>query len=247
MKRIVITAATSAIAESAAHIWAKREPSEFFLIARDKAKLNRMASNLTLRNSGTLTHEIVMDFLDAKAIAKTIEAIASAGSIDLALIAQGALTVQTKAQQDLSALEESIAVNATSPAMFAEAILSELEKQGFGRLGIIGSVAADRGRKELYAYGASKSFLETFVEGAGARLVGTKASLTIWKPGPTDTPMMKSAEGPKLLVSSPDKVARAGIRAMDAGKRKVYLPKRWGLLMFIAKCIPNFIYDRLSV
>jgi len=247
MKRIVITAATSAIAESAAHIWAKREPSEFFLIARDKAKLNRMASNLTLRNSGTLTHEIVMDFLDPKAIAKTIETIASAGSIDLALIAQGVLTVQTKAQRDLSALEESIAVNATSPAMFAEAILSELEKQGFGRLGIIGSVAADRGRKELYAYGASKSFLETFVEGAGARLVGTKASLTIWKPGPTDTPMMKSAEGPKLLVSSPDKVARAGIRAMDAGKRKVYLPKRWGLLMFIAKCIPNFIYDRLSV
>jgi short-subunit dehydrogenase len=247
MKRIVITAATSAIAESAAHIWAKREPSEFFLIARDKAKLNRMASNLTLRNSGTLTHEIVMDFLDPKAIAKTIETIASAGSIDLALIAQGVLTVQTKAQRDLSALEESIAVNATSPAMFAEAILSELEKQGFGRLGIIGSVAADRGRKELYAYGASKSFLETFVEGAGARLLGTEASLTIWKPGPTDTPMMKSAEGPKLLVSSPDKVARAGIRAMDVGKRKVYLPKRWGLLMFIAKCIPNFIYDRLSV
>jgi len=247
MKRIVITAATSAIAESAAHIWANREPSEFFLIARDKAKLSRMAANLKLRNSGTLAHEIVMDFLDPKEIAKVIESIASDGPIDIALIAQGVLTSQKKAQQELSALAESIAVNATSPAMFAEAILAKIEKQGFGRLGIIGSVAADRGRKELYAYGASKSFLETFVEGAGARLVGTKASLTIWKPGPTDTPMMKSAEGPKLLVSSPEKVARSGIRAMDAGKRKVYLPKRWWLVMFIAKCMPNFIYDRLSV
>ena len=247
MKRIVITAATSAIAESAAHIWARREPSEFYLIARDKKKLERMAANLTLRNSGTVAHEIVMDFLDPNAIAKTIEQIAKAGPIDLALIAQGVLTVQKHAQQDLAVLAESITVNATSPAMFAEAILAELEKQGFGRLGIIGSVASDRGRKELYAYGGSKSFLETFVEGAGARLVGTKASLTLWKPGPTDTPMMKSAEGPKLLVSSPDKVARAGIRAMDAGRRKVYLPKRWWLVMFIAKCMPNFIYDRLSV
>ena len=247
MKRIIITAATSAIAESAAHTWAARETSEFFLIARDKDKLSRMAANLILRNPGTLAHEIVMNFVDPKEIAAVIRQIAADGQIDLALIAQGVLTVQIDAQADLSVLASSIEINATSPAMFAEAILSELEKQGFGRLGIIGSVAADRGRKELYTYGASKSFLETFVEGAAARLVGTKASLTIWKPGPTDTPMMKSSEGPKLLVSSPQKVARSGIRAMDKGKRKVYLPKRWWLVMFVARCKPNFIYDRLSV
>jgi len=247
MKRIVITAATSAIAENAAHIWAKREPTEFYLIARDKDKLSRMASNLVLRNSGTIAHELVMNFLDPKAIAETIESIAAAGPIDVALIAQGVLTLQSEAQTNLQTLADSVAVNATSPAMFAEAILAELVKQGFGQLGIIGSVAADRGRKELYTYGASKSFLETFVEGAAARLVGTKASLTLWKPGPTDTPMMKSAEGVGTMVASPEKVARAGIKAMDAGKRKVYLPKRWWLIMFIAKSMPNFIYDRLSV
>jgi decaprenylphospho-beta-D-erythro-pentofuranosid-2-ulose 2-reductase len=247
MKRIVITAATSAIAESAAHIWAKREPSEFFLIARDKDKLGRMASNLVLRNQGTVAHEIILDFSDPKAIAKVVKSIASDGPIDIALIAQGVLTLQRVAQENLDVLIDSIAINATSPAMFAECFLAEQEKQGFGQLGIIGSVAADRGRKELYTYGASKSFLETFVEGAGARLVGTKATLTIWKPGPTDTPMMKRVEGPKMLVASPDSVAKAGIRAMDKGKRKVYLPKRWWLVMFIARCIPNFIYDRLSV
>jgi short-subunit dehydrogenase len=247
MKRIVITAATSAIAESAAHIWAKREPTEFFLIARDKEKLGRMAANLTLRNAGTVAHEIIIDFLDPKAILKTVQKIASSGPIDVALIAQGVLTLQREAQENLQTLADSIAVNATSPAMFAEVFMAELEKQGFGQLGIIGSVASDRGRKELYTYGASKSFLETFVEGAAARLAGTKATLTLWKPGPTDTPMMKRSEGPKPMIASPDSVARAGIRAMDAGKRKVYLPKRWWLVMFIARCIPNAIYDRLSV
>ncbi len=247
MKRIVITAATSAIAEAAAHIWAEREPSEFFLIARNAEKLERMANNLKLRNPGTLTHEIIIDFTDAKQISKTVDEIANTGAIDVALIAQGVLTVQKQAQESLDVLAESIAVNATSPAMFAEKFLAVLEQQKFGQLGIIGSVAADRGRKELYTYGASKSFLETFVEGAGGRLAGTKASITVWKPGPTDTPMMTSSEGPKPLIASPQKVAARGVKAMDKGKRKVYLPRRWGLVMFIAKLIPNAIYDRLSV
>lgn len=247
MQRIVITAATSAIAEEAAHIWAAREQSEFYLIARDAEKLSRMANNLKLRNPNTVTHEIVLDFNNAKKITKTIADIAAAGPIDLALIAQGVLTVQHEAQNDLAVLEDSIAINATSPAMFAESILAVLERQKFGRLAIIGSVAADRGRRELYTYGAAKAYLETFVEGAASRLVGTKASLTIWKPGPTDTPMMASSQGPKPLIASPKKVAAVGIRAMDKGKRKVYLPGRWRIIMGIAGMIPNAIYDRLSI
>ncbi len=247
MKRIVITAATSAIAEAAAQIWAAREASEFYLIARDKKKLARMAENLSLRNPGTVAHQIVIDFLDQRKIVKTIDSIVKDGPIDLALIAQGVLTVQSDASSSLEVLADSIAINATSPAMFAERILGVFEKQKFGRLAIIGSVAADRGRRELYTYGASKSFLETFVEGAAGRLTGTKASLTIWKPGPTDTPMMTSSQGPKPLIASPERVAAIGIKAMERGKRKVYLPGRWRVVMFIAGLIPNRIYDRLSI
>lgn len=247
MKKIVIVAATSAIAEAAAHIWAKREPTEFFLLARDKEKLHRMAKNLELRNPGTVTHEIVFDFLSQKDIDKTIDQIVKSNQIDYALIAHGVLTRQKDSEADNAVILDSILVNAASPAMFLEKFISAFEKQGFGKLGVIGSVAADRGRRELYTYGASKAFLETFVEGAAARFAGNKATLTIWKPGPTDTPMMTRAEGTNLMTASPEKVARAGIAAMDKGKRKVYLPKRWWLIMTIAKLIPSRIYDRISI
>jgi short-subunit dehydrogenase len=163
--------------------------------------------------------------------------------VDLALVAQGSLTDQKSATLDLNDLKNQLELNAVSAALFTEALSNLFERQGFGKLGVIGSVAGDRGRAYNYSYGAAKALLETYVQGLQQRLAGTKVSVSLIKPGPTATPMTATHTGKMADVNQVAKVIVAG---MSKGKRVIYAPALWRLIMLVVRNIPFFIFKRLG-
>jgi short-subunit dehydrogenase len=242
MTRILIVGATSMIAEYTARLWGS--PSvEFVLVARDKAKLSAVASDLRIRTLAKTT-EVITEFTDPKAVAKTV-ADAFNRPVDIALIAQGVLTRQRDAH-DTKVILDSVLLNAASPAMFAESVATEFAKQGFGSLGIIGSIAGERGRGSLYTYGASKAFLEKFVEGLGNRFASTKVTVSIIKPGPVATPMISEETAAAKFTAKPETAAKLIVRGMAKGKRKIYVPRIWRLAALLIRALPNFIFDRIT-
>ena len=243
MTRILIVGATSLIAEHTARLWGN-PGVEFVLLAKDPKKLSAVAQDLAVR-TGAKTEEIILDFLSPREISATVARIFKE-PVDVALIAQGVLTRQPEAK-DPRVVFDSVAINASSPAMFAESIANCFEAQGYGSLGIIGSVAGERGRGARYVYGASKAFLEKYVEGLNNRFFGTKVKFSIIKPGPVATPMISADTAQASFTAKPETVARLIVRGMKKGKAKIYTPRIWRILSFIIRAMPTFLFDRIKL
>lgn len=237
--RIVVVSATSEIAKACITAWANRQTCEFVFVGRDSARLTALAEECTAKFPGSIFSTRVSDFLDPDQIQKSLESAPT--PIDIFLIAQGSATAQKRVKQDLQYLKDELQINAVSVAMFAEASANILEKQGSGALAIIGSVAGDRGRAYNYSYGAAKSLLEKTAQGLQQRLARTKVSVSLIKPGPTATPMTKDHRG---NFANPDQVARLIVGGIRKGKRTIYAPSRWRLIMFIVRNLPFALFKR---
>ncbi len=245
-RRIVIVGATSAIAEHCARRWVGAGPVDLVLIGRDLAKTERVAEDLRVRGPASTVVARTGDFVDPRAIAALVDELA-AGPIDIALIAHGSLPDQATCQADPLAAHEALAVNAVSPALFAEAFAGHMERTGRGRLGIIGSVAGDRGRKSNYVYGAAKGLVTRYAQGLQHRLAATEVRVTLIKPGPTDTPMTASLKSSGAKLASVDDVAGAIVRGIDEGRATVYAPGKWALIMMVIRHLPAFVFNKMDI
>jgi decaprenylphospho-beta-D-erythro-pentofuranosid-2-ulose 2-reductase len=245
--KIVVVGATSAIAEHCCRLWAADGLTEFVLVARDVAKAEKIAADLRVRGSGVTANVVKGEFHDPAGIKAIVDQAAASGPIDMALIAHGWLADQPTSQSDLAFLNESLQINAVSPALFAEAFAQYFVTVGRGTLGIIGSVAGDRGRKANYSYGASKGFLARYAEGMDHRFAGTGVKIVLIKPGPTDSPMTADLKAKGTRVASTEDVARTIVAGMKAGKPIVYAPPIWQIIMLIVRHIPRFVFNKLSI
>lgn len=146
---------------------------------------------------------------------------------------------QAEQASEPARLRELLDVNFVSAALWREAVAGQMEAQGFGRLGILGSVAGDRGRQSNYLYGATKSALERVAEGIAHRFArAPKISVTLIKPGFIDTPMTAHLPKSGPLLASPEKVADIIWRAMQARRVRVYAPWFWRNVLLIVRALP---------
>ena len=246
-QKFVIVGATSTIAEHCAREWLENDVLELVLIGRDSAKLERVSSDLKVRNPQSDVHTIRSDFLDATAIQATVDDIASQGRIDIVLIAHGSLPEQEACQIDLEACREALEVNAISPVLFAEAFAGHMAKVNHGTIALIGSVAGDRGRKSNYVYGAAKGLVTRYAQGLQHRFADTGVRVVLIKPGPTDTPMTAHLKSSGAKLAAVDVVARQIVHAIEAGKPVVYIPKKWQIIMLIIRHLPAIIFNKLNI
>lgn len=246
-EHIVIVGATSAIAEHCARLWIGTQASVVDLVGRDPVRLETIAADLRVRNPQATVRAITTDFTDPVAIGATIRGLASERAIDTALVAHGSLPDQAACQSDLTANRDGLVVNAVSPALFAEALVGVMTASGHGRLAVIGSVAGDRGRKSNYVYGAAKGLLDRYVEGLQHRLANTGVTVTLVKPGPTDTPMTvhMKAKGTKLAAVAD--VARAIVDGTARGRPVIYTPAKWALIMGVIRHLPRFVFNKMDI
>src|SRR5471032_1306990 len=244
--RIVVIGATSVIAEHCCRLWVQRGPIDLLLVARDAARIERIAADLRVRGPGSTVTVLTADFVDPKEIVRVTDAATAAGPVDIVLIAHGALPKQELCE-DIQFAHDTLVINAVSPALFAEAFANKFAKAGRGTVAIIGSVAGDRGRKANYSYGASKGLLARYAEGMDHRFAGTGVKIVLIKPGPTDSPMTADLKAKGKRVASAEDVARTIVAGMKAGKPMVYAPPIWRIIMLIVRHIPRFVFNKLSI
>jgi short-subunit dehydrogenase len=240
--RIVVISATSAIALACIAEWSKTGAHEFLLVGRSIERVKVTEANLSLRFSESRFSSLAIDLNSPEAATSLAESL-SRKPVDLALVAQGSLTEQTKVSADLGYLRQQLELNVVSAALFTEGLAGLFERQGFGTLGVIGSVAGDRGRAYNYSYGSAKAFLETYVQGLQQRFAKSSVRVTLIKPGPTATPMTANHRG---KMASPAEVSKVIVSGLASGKRVVYAPRRWRLIMAVVRSIPFFIFKRLT-
>ena len=247
MKRFIIIGATSSIAEHCARLWIAEAPINLTLVGRDASRTKSIADDLKVRSPGSAITVVSGNLVEPDSIQRLVDQILKDGNADCALIAHGSLADQSACQQDLALTAEELSINGISPVLFAEAIASSMVRAGHGTLGVIGSVAGDRGRKSNYVYGAGKGMITRYVQGLQHRLAGTEVAVILIKPGPTRTPMTAHLgdSGPSLADVA--KVAATIVSGMEKRRSIVYAPRRWWVIMMIIRHLPRFIFNRMDI
>jgi decaprenylphospho-beta-D-erythro-pentofuranosid-2-ulose 2-reductase len=244
-KNIIILGATSAIAEAAARIWAAAG-ANFVLVARDPARLQAVAQDLSVRGAKS-TSIVSLDCVRANARDELQKMVETLGRLDLLLLAYGALGDKEMLEQDQKAVERLVATNFTSAVAWSLAASRILEQQRSGTLIVLGSVAGDRGRQSNFVYGATKAGLACLVEGIAHKLAPTGARAVVVKPGLVDTPMTAAFQKKGFLWTRPENVARIVARSAERGGPIVYAPPFWGWIMLIIRLAPTWVFNRLRI
>jgi decaprenylphospho-beta-D-erythro-pentofuranosid-2-ulose 2-reductase len=245
MQRILIIGATSAIAEACARLFAARG-DQLYLAARNSEKLAAIAADLNVRGS-SIPGQAIFDANDLNGHAWLLEqASARMGGLDTVLIAHGTLSDQAACEQSVEQTLAEIQTNGLSVVALLTRIAQQFEAEGKGTIGVISSVAGDRGRQSNYVYGSAKALVSSFLSGLGQRLGKKGIKVINIKPGFVDTPMT-AAFKKGALWAKPEMVAKGIVAAMDSGKPVAYVPGFWWLIMMIIKNIPERIFRKLSI
>ena len=244
-KRVLICGATSAIAAAAARCLAESRDL-LFLVARDRQKLDAIAADLRVRGAGQVeTH--VMDLADTAGHPGMIdECVRHLGGLDTLLVAYGTLPDQAACQQSFAAARAELETNFVSVVSLLTLVGNYLEQRRAGTIGVISSVAGDRGRQSNYVYGAAKGAVSIFMQGLRNRLHGAGVRVVTIKPGFVDTPMTAGfAKSP--MWADAGSVGRGIYRALCRGNDFLYLPWFWRPIMWLIRLVPERLFKRLRL
>ena len=238
MKRAIVIGASSGIG---------RELS--LVLAKNDYQVGLMARRLELLQ--TLQQEIpiqtYLGYLDisqsSDAIEKLQNMIQEMGEVDLIIINSG--VVFQNPELDWSKEKQTLDVNVYGFCALAGVAFNYFSKQGHGHLVGISSIGALRGSDFAPAYNASKAFMSNYLEGLRKKAFkgGSKITISDIKPGFVDTEMAKG-EG-KFWVASPSEAAEQIYLAIRCRKSNAYITRRWCLVAWLLKFMPNWLYQRI--
>lgn len=236
----LILGATSAIAAEVAVLLAARR-DRLHLVGRSADKLQAVAA----RCAGAQVTTERADFAQLEHNEAVVrEAIAALGHVDLVLIAHGDLGDQLASERDFAQAEATIRVNFTSVVSLLVPLANHMEAARRGTIGVITSVAGERGRPRNYTYGAAKGALNIYLQGLRTRLYASDVAVTTLKLGPVDTPMTREHAKHALFGRAPS-VAADIVAALEARVPEAYVPSFWRLIMPVVKNTPEVIFQRL--
>ncbi|MBI3118427.1 MAG: SDR family oxidoreductase [Candidatus Hydrogenedentes bacterium] len=244
---VMILGATSAMARATAAEFA-RAGYQLILGARNQEENQIIAADLRTRHGGQCT-ALAFDALDFDLHGAFLKHCAEAAGAwpDGLVVFFGYMTEQERAQQDFSAARQTIDANLTAVVSVVEQFAARCEERRSGFIGVVSSVAGDRGRQSNYIYGASKAGLTAYLAGLRNRLFKANVSVTTIKPGFVDTKMTYGLPLPQPLVATPEAAGKAIYRAIARRKDVVYVPFFWRYIMLLIKSIPEWQFKKMKL
>jgi short-subunit dehydrogenase len=170
--------------------------------------------------------------------------IAEMKDVELFVISAGTGFINPKL--DWEPESETIAVNVSGFTAIANVAAAHLADRGSGCLVGISSIAALLGNPDAPAYNASKAFMSNYLQGLRYRFAKLRLPVVVTdvQPGFVDTPMAKATR--KFWVSSPEKAAEQIYAAIRRRRKHVYVTRRWRLVAWLIKVIPDRLMSKAS-
>lgn len=120
--------------------------------------------------------------------------------------------------------------------------------RGEGHIAVVSSIAGTKGIGAAPAYSATKAFDTTYVEALEqqAHMRGKHIHFTDIRPGFVRTALLGDGRRYPLLMN-PEAVARAIVNAILHHRHVVVIDWRYRLLTVLWRCVPRWIWRRMSV
>lgn len=243
MRVALITGGTSGIGLSFARALA-REGSSLVLVARDPARLDAVATDLSA------THGVRVETLTADLAERVdqdrVAARLAAGDVDTLVNNAGFSFKSPIVGGDAALADAAYEVMGRAPRVLAAAAGAAMRARGEGTIITVASVSA---LTRQDSYSALKAYALALTEVLALELAGTGVHATAVLPGWTRTEF--HAEGgrkkvPPFLWLSPDTVAAEGLRDARAGKVVSIPSTRYRVLAGVLGALPDWAVRAVS-
>jgi len=243
--KVVLLGATKGIGRALARLMAERG-DRLFLLGRDPGDLERSARDLALRGGGEPAGFAKCDLEDPAGFEPALEQAERAlAGLECVVVTAGAFATQDALEADAEKTRRLLVVDFAHTVVFCEAVRKRLLARGGGTLCVFSSVAGERGRKPVVLYGAAKAGLTRYLEGLDHKFRERGLKTICVKPGFVRTSMTEGLAAPPF-AGEPEPVARAVLRAIDAGTPVVYAPAIWRWIMWVIRLLPRAVMRRIQ-
>jgi len=188
---------------------------------------------------------ISADVTDLAAVTSALDQFArELGPVDLLILSAGVSLVMGVEAFSATAVERMFRVNLLGVVHAIEAVMPSMMARRSGHLVVVSSLSSSRGIPALSAYCASKSAVDTLMDGLRIELRYYDIDVTTVRPGFVTTPMTAGQEPGPFAQEAPAAAQRilAGIAARRA---EVNFPWQPAAAARIARWLPTAVYDRL--
>lgn len=238
MKKAIVIGASSGIGRELSLILVNNGYS-VAIAARRIQLLQELAEKLS---SSAIVREIDVNNPEM-AMAILTELIDELGDVNLIVYASGTGAINNALQWKME--RDCIETNVLGFTAVANIAIHYFLKKKSGHFVAISSIAALRGGKSTPAYHASKAYISSYLERLRQRITKSQYPIIITdiKPGFVNTEM---AQGDNLFWVAPVKKAAQQIyTAIRCKKSHAYITKRWRLVAWLLKSLPDTLYNRL--
>jgi len=239
-KHVLVTGASRGIGAAIARAFAGAG-ARVTVVARTAGPLEAVAREIGGR-------AIVADLFDDAQVDGLIERVErEVGPIDVLVNNAGMETTKSIFDATRGDVDELLTLNLHVPIHLSRAALSRMRERGRGHIVNISSMAANGGFGGMSVYSASKAGLSHFTRIVRQDLKGLEIRVTNLEVGPVPTDLLANLTHPPAVKSfarfrrmglmpnvPPERVGAETVRAVQRGKRAVWLPKRAFLFGFLA-------------
>ncbi len=237
-KRAVIIGASSGIGAALAQELS-RHGYEVGLTARREEKLRALAAQLPTR-SYVRSIDVAQPEAARQACRELLEEMQD---VSLLIINAG---ISLKSHAEWLQEKAVIDVNVTGFVAMANLAWEYFEQRGGGHIVGISSIAALKGYGRNTVYCASKAFISTYMQGLRQKSHRKRANILVSdiKPGFVKTPMTESNKR-MFWVAPVDVAARQIYQAIQKRRPHAYVTRRWRLMAWALKLMPDWLFVRL--
>lgn len=189
----------------------------------------------------------VLDVRDAAAInVAANDFMTRAGVPDIVIanagVSRGTLTEHS---EDLESFQQVLEINLLGMAKTFQPFIAPLRRAGKGRLVGIASVAGFRGLPGSEAYSASKAAAISYLESLRVELRNSGIKVVTIAPGFIKSPMTDVNSYPMPFLMEADDAAARMAAIIERGSSFAVVPWQMGLVGWLLKRLPNWLYDRI--
>lgn len=239
MKNIVIVGATSGIGFETAELFLKNGYS-----VGTAGRRTELLEPLAAKYPGQCRIKSI-DINDDDAADKLTELIEELGGMEIYLHVSGIGYNNPK----LSAGKEidTVKTNGVGFTRMVTAAYRYFESHRGGHIAVISSIAGVKGLGSAPAYSATKRFQNIYIDALSQLSRMNKADIifTDIRPGFVDTALLRNGVYPMLMKSG--FVAGKIYEAIISKRRRIVIDWRYRLMVFGWKCIPEWLWERLTI
>lgn len=240
----LVTGASSGIGEAIARQLAA-EGTDLVVVARDTARLDALAAELTERHGVQV--EVIGADLSAPVSRSSVEKRLAdrARPVDLLVNNAGFGTAGRFVELAVGREEQQVQLNVVAVLRLTSVALAGMVERGRGAVLNVASIAAVLPAADSATYAATKAFVCSFTESLHDELAGTGVTATVSLPGFTRTEFQSRADWteqdhvPDRAWLSAEQVAAASLDGAAAGAARVVPGAGYKVLVGVAEVMPS--------